>query len=149
MKIILLQDVPDVGQKSDVKSVADGYAMNFLIPNKLAELANAGRIKRIEVEKARLQEEKKIQEDLLLKNLEALKDVTSELHEKANEQGHLFKGLHKEEIARALREQAHIDILPEFITLEHPIKAVGEFEIKVRVQDKLAKFKLTVLELKA
>lgn len=88
--------------------------------------------------------EKKVHEDLLLKNLEDLTGVTVHMSESANEQGHLFAGIHKEEIIPALKEQTRLEISPEYIVLEKPIKTVGEHEITVSVQDKKTTFKLIV-----
>ena len=98
MKIILLKDVPKVGKKHETKEVPDGYGRNFLLKRGLAEIATASAIKRVEEIKKTAAVEKKIQEDLLMKNLEDLNDITITLKEKANEEGHLFAGIHKEEI---------------------------------------------------
>lgn len=145
MKIILLQDVPKVGHKYDVKNVASGFAANFLFPRKLAELASDKKIKNIETRQLQAKEERKIQDTLLEKNIEALKNVSIEITEKSNEQGHLFKGVHKEEIVKALKEQGHIDINPDFIVLEQPIKEIGEYEITVKVEDQTEVFKLVIV----
>ncbi len=144
MKVILLKDVRKVGKKFEVKDVADGYALNFLIPRKMAEVSNPSNTKKIETIKVRDEAEKKIQEDLLVKNLKGLDGITLELKENANNKGHLFKGVHKEEIVAGLKSQGHLDIAPEYIVLEKPIKEVGEFEIEAKVQDKSAKFKLVI-----
>lgn len=144
MKIILLKNVPKVGQKFDIKNVSDGYAMNFLFPNNLAEQATAKKIKEIEAMKLKHSEENKIHQDLLLKNMRSLNGARVEIQGKANEKGHLFKGIHIEEIADELKKQDHIDLKPEYIALEHPIKEVGEFDIVAKVGDVKAIFKLIV-----
>ena len=69
------------------------------------------------------------------------------MSEKANEKGHLFAGIHKEQIIPEIKRQAKIDMLPEFIILEKPVKEVGEHEISVKVADKTVKFKLIVKSL--
>jgi large subunit ribosomal protein L9 len=79
-----------------------------------------------------------------MKNLKNLENITIELKEPANDKGHLFKGVHKEEIVKALKEQKHLELFPEYIQLEKPIKEVGEHEIDVKVQNTTAKFKLTI-----
>lgn len=148
MKIVLLSDVPKIGHKYDVKEVSPGYARNFLFPRRLAELATKNKIKYFEQNKVKLEDERAVQADLLQKNFEALKSTSIELKEKTNEKGHLFKGIHKEEIAKALKEQAHIDLPTDNIDLEHPIKEVGEFDIKVHIPEDTSKenvtFKLTI-----
>jgi large subunit ribosomal protein L9 len=144
MKVILLKDVKKVGQKYEVKDVSAGYALNFLIPNKFAEAATSSSLSRLDSSKAKADAEKKIQEDLLVKNIKSLEGVGIELKEPANDKGSLFKGIHKEEIAAAIKKQTQLDITPEYITLDKPIKEVGEHTLEVKVQDKIATFKVTV-----
>lgn len=148
MKVILLNDVPRVGQKYDVKDVANGYGRNYLLPKGLARVATDKVIAELSVLKARHEEEKRIQEDLLKKNIEDLNGITVVMREKANEKGHLFAGVHKEEIIPALKEQTHLAIESEHIALEHPIKELGEHKIEVKVGDKTAKFTLVIEEIK-
>ncbi|MDQ3077167.1 MAG: 50S ribosomal protein L9 [bacterium] len=144
MKVILLKDVKKVGKKFEVKDVADGFALNFLIPRKFAEVSNDSNTRKVETLKVRDTAEKKIQEDLLMKNLKGLEGITLELKENANGKGHLFKGVHKEEIVAGLKTQGHLDIPSDYIVLEKPIKEVGEHTIEVKVQDKSANFKLVI-----
>jgi len=148
MKVLLLNDVPRVGQKYDVKEVANGYGRNYLLPRGLAEVATDKAIARVSTLITKHKEEKKVQEDLLLKNLEDLNNVTVIMQEKANEKGHLFAGIHKEEMIPAIKEQTHLDMDTEHINLEHPIKELGEHKIEVKVGDKTATFKLVVEEAK-
>jgi len=144
MKVILLSDVPRVGKKYDTKEVNDGYAMNFLLPRKLAVAATPKAVAELELRKKEITIERQVQEDLLNKNLEAIKNKTILLKGKANEQGHLFKAIHKKEIVEALKEQSHADINAEFIVLEKPIKELGGFEIPISIQGKKSSFKLLV-----
>lgn len=144
MKIVLLKDVKGVGRKYDVKNVSDGYAINFLIPKKLAEVGTSSATTRAEKQKSLDIADKKIQEDLLVKNLASLKGVTIEMTEKANDKGHLFASIHAETIVKELKAQKGVDVLPEFLVLEKPVKEVGEHEIPVEVQDKKSSFMLSV-----
>lgn len=145
MKVILLRDVPKVGHKYQIVQVADGFATNALLPKGLAEQASEKALKRVEAIRAQEEAERKIREDLLLKNLHDISGVTIEISGKANDKGHLFKGIHKEEIVPALKEQSRLDIDAHFIDLEKPIKEVGEHKIKVAVQDKSAEFTLNIV----
>lgn len=144
MKVILLQDVPNLGKKLDIKDVSDGHALNLLIPKNLVKPATAGALKQLEKEKALLAAERKIQEDLLLKNIKDLEGINLEITEKANDKGHLFAGIHKQEIAKWIKEKTRLDVMPDCIDLKEPIKQVGDFNITVLVQDKKASFKLLV-----
>ena len=100
MKVIFLQDVKGVGKKGDIKEVADGYARNFLIPNKKAEFATEGAIRKTNIQKSALIAEAEIQNVLIAKMFENLKTSTLVIKSKANEAGHLFASLHREDIAK-------------------------------------------------
>ena len=89
-------------------------------------------------------EMKKVDEALLHKSLKILGETVITLKGKANEQGHLFAAIHKEEISEKLREQAGIEMPAEYIDLEKPVKEIGEHEIPVVVGEKKGKFKLVV-----
>ncbi|MDO8590577.1 MAG: 50S ribosomal protein L9 [bacterium] len=144
MKIVLLQDIPKIGKKYDIKNVSDGHALNLLIPKGLAEVATPSALKKVEKLKVEDSAHKKVQEDLLLMNLKAIEGVTLEISEKANDKGHLFAGVHKKEIIEHMKTDKHIDLLPDFIVLDKPIKEVGEHDVEIRVKDKSVKLKLVI-----
>ncbi len=144
MRIIFLQDVPKVGKRHDVKEINDGYAMNFLIPRKLAVLATPQAVAELEKRKKNIEIERGVQESLLLKNLEEIKGKVITIKGKANEKGSLFKAIHKKEIVLEMKRQHNADISEEFIVLEKPIKEVGEFEIPISIKGKKSSFKLVI-----
>ena len=144
MKVIFLQDVPRVGKKYDVKEISDGYAMNFLLPRKLAEPATPRAITELEKRKKNIEIEREVQDNLLMKNLEAIKNKVITIKAKTDEKGHLFSKIHAKEIAVAMKAQNHADIGEEFIVLEKPIREVGEFEIPISIKGKKSSFKLVV-----
>jgi large subunit ribosomal protein L9 len=144
MKVILLKSVPKIGNKYAVINVADGFAMNSLFPKGLAEVATPKALARVEQLKSAEDMERQVREDLLLKNLKEIEGITVEYSGKANDKGHLFAGIHKDEIIKALKEQDRLDITAEYIDLEKPIKEVGEHKISVNVQGKTAEFTLVV-----
>ncbi len=144
MKIILLKDIPKVGKKYDIKDVAEGYALNMLIPKGLASVATAQAVKKVDMEKSREMAEKKIQGDLLVKSLETIKKLTLTLTEKANEKGHLFAGVTKEILAEHIKKQARLNIDPENIILVKPLKEVGEHKVTVEAMGKKAEFTVVI-----
>lgn len=144
MRVIFLHDVPRVGRKYEVKEVNGGYAMNFLLPRKLAVPATEKALAELEIRKKDIILEREVQEDLLMKNLEEIKGKVVSIKAKANEQGHLFSAIHKKEILEAMQKDNHVQISEEFIDLEKPIKGVGEFEIPIKVGNKKSSFKLVV-----
>ena len=144
MKVIFLKDVPRVGKKYDIKDVNDGYALNFLFPRKLAEVATPKAMADLEKKQKEIIIEREVQEDLLMKNLEGIKGQVVTIRGKANDKGSLFSAIHKKEIKEALEKQHKTEIGEEFIILEKPIKEVGEFEIPVEIKHKKTSFKLIV-----
>jgi len=145
MKVILLKDVPKVGRKYEVKEVAAGYAANFLFPKKLAETATPAKIKNVAMKQKEREEEYRVQKDLLIKNLKSLEHVHVEISAKANEQGHLFKGIRKEDVQKVLKEQAHINLPDDALTLQTPIKETGEHPITVSLNGATAFFTLIII----
>jgi large subunit ribosomal protein L9 len=144
MKVILLKNVPKIGRRLQVINVADGFAMNSLFPQKLAELATDDAVVRADKLRSYEEAEKQVREDLLLKNLQSFEGITVHAAGKANDQGHLFAGIHKEQLVPLLKEEAKIDIDPEYILLDKPLKEVGDHKVKVKVQDKTAEFTVVI-----
>lgn len=144
MKIILLKDIPKVGKRYDTKDISDGYALNLLIPKGLAVAATADVVKRIELEKARDEGEKKVHQELLIKNLSELEGKTVSMVEKANDKGHLFAAVHKLEVVSAIQRQTRLQIDAEYIALDKPIKEVGTHEITVKAAGKSIRFNLDI-----
>jgi large subunit ribosomal protein L9 len=144
MKIIFLKDIPRVGRKYDIKDLPDGYAMNFLLPKGLAKVATPKAIAEVEIHKKEIVIEREVQESLLLKNLEEIKNKVILIKGKANEKGSLFSAIHKKEILEALHDQHHAEISEEFIILEKPIKEVGDFQIPIEVKGKKSSLRLVV-----
>ena len=144
MRIILLKDIQKVGRKYDIKNVADGYAINFLIPRGLAKVAIAETVQKIEQMKKADLVEKQIQEELLSKNLEAINGLTIHIKEKVNDKGHLFAGVTKEIIALEILKTIRLNIGPERILLDKPIKEAGEHKVVVEAMGKSAQFTVVI-----
>lgn len=145
MKIIFLKDLPRVGKKYEIKEVANGYGRH-LIATHVAELATPEASERIENKMLTEAAQKKIHTDLLLKNLEDLNGTTITLHGKTNEKGSLFASIHKEAVLAELKRATHLDMHPDYVLLERPIKAVGTYEIPVVIEGKRAVFTVVVEE---
>lgn len=144
MKVIFLKDVQNVGRKYDIKNVADGYALNLLLPKKLVEIATPQAIKKIEDLKANDLTQKKIQEELLVKNLEAINSMVVTIKGKANEKGHLFAGITKEILISEIQKVSRLNMDPELVILPKPIKGVGTHKITIQAGNKKAELTLVV-----
>lgn len=144
MKVIFLKDVARVGRRHEVKEVNGGYAMNFLFPQHLAEPATDKALLELEMRRNKIEVEREVQEDLLIRSLEEIKGKVVHIKAKADEVGHLFSGIHTKEIAEALAREHRASIDPQFITLNKPLKQTGEFEIHIAIKGKKSSFKLVI-----
>ena len=144
MKVILLKDVPKLGKKFDVKDVSDGHALNFLMPRGLVTSATESAVKKLAEQKEKAGAEEKIQAELLVKSLGALKETTVKISGKANDKGHLFAGITKEILLAEILKQAHMNLDPETVVLEKPIKELGEHKVTVQALGKSAEVTVVV-----
>jgi len=133
MKVIFLKDVPRVGKRTEVKEVNDGYALNFLFPNKLAKSATPNALKELEKSKNEILIERELEESILAKNLEAIKDKIITIKGKANEKGNLFSAIHKKDIIEEMMKEYKIEINEDFLVLEKPIKEIGDFDLQIHL----------------
>ena len=130
MKVILRQDVAKIGKRSQIVSVPDGYALNKLIPQGMAELATAANEKRISRQQAVVEASKDAEQTVFTEAVTALTAKTLQIPVEPNEQGHTFKAVSKEDITAAAKADGIV--LPEkMIEMETPIKSVGEHVIRV------------------
>ena len=131
MKVILLQDVKNMGKRDDVITVSDGYARNFLFPKKLAMEAKPGAMK--EVERKRAAEAAREAEKRQEANEKArqLKDKGVTLAVKCGDKGRLYGSVTTAEIADELEKQYGIRIDKKKIELSEPIKQVGDVTMTV------------------
>jgi len=144
MKVILIKDVKKMGKKYEIKDVADGHALNMLIPNGMAIPATPGNVKMIEAKKkGDMLETAKTQAEIQ-KALDEIKGISIEMAGKVNDKGHLFAGIHKTEIIEAMKKQKGVNISAEHMILEKPVKEVGEHVITVKVGDREVAFKLNI-----
>lgn len=133
MKVILTADVKKVGSKGQVVTVADGYALNVLIPNKKAVTATPENLKKHEqVAKAHKDREVQAAQEaaLLLKSIDG-KTVT--ITAKAGDTGTLFKSLHADAIAAALQSEHNVAIPEDSIVLASPIKKTGSYSVPIKL----------------
>ncbi|HLT58105.1 MAG: 50S ribosomal protein L9 [Limnochordales bacterium] len=133
MKVILLQDVKNLGKKNDLVEVAEGYARNYLIPRGLAAEATAANLRQrdhsLKAESRRRQREEE-QAQAAAAKLQGQRIV---IRVKAGEGGRLFGSVTSADIAREVERQAGVSLDKRRIELEEPIKAVGTYEVPVKL----------------
>jgi len=143
MKIILLKDVKKIGRKYEIKDVADGYAVNSLIPTGVAVPATASYIKLVDAKKKQdvtMREEYKQALEYAIKKLP---DGKLHVAGKVNEKGHLFAGITVDKIIEEFKKETGVVLSLDYFELEKPIKEIGEHNIEITVDG--AKYKLVVL----
>jgi large subunit ribosomal protein L9 len=146
VKVILLQDVNKVGKKYEVKNVADGYARNFLLKKKLAKPATEESLEWLEAQKEELR--KKAEEELektqnFASNLDGFELLITV---KTGDKEEMFEAITVSKIAEKLKEQG-FEIKKTQITLEKPLKELGEFPVRIKMAHNLeAEIKVIIIE---
>ncbi len=147
MKVIFLKDVPKVGRKHEIKEVSDGYAQNFLLPRGFAKRATKETEQALVAERERDSAKIKAQEEALLSQLSKLEESPIEIKGKANNKGHLFAGIHKEQIAEEVLKKLNITIPVDALMLDEPLKATGEHSIVMNTGKKKGILRVNVVGL--
>jgi len=145
MKVILKQDVKELGKKDTLVDVSDGYARNFLMPRKLCVEANASNMNDMK-NKQQSEAAKKQKELDQAKALAAkLNDQKLVIKAKSGESGKLFGAISNKDIAEEIKATLNLIIDKKKIILDEPIKALGRFEIEARIyHGVIAKFNVSI-----
>ncbi len=144
MEILLLQDIPGVGRKNDLLVVGDGYALNHLLPRRIALVATPTVRKRYSDQIRRRAEEKaqeaaaarSVSQQLIGKNITITKKVTKT--------GKLYAAISEQAIADALKEQLKVAVDADKVEIAEPIKATGTFTVKVQLGEVMADLQVLV-----
>ncbi len=131
MKVLLLQDIKAVGKKGEIKNVADGYALNNLVPRKVALVATSDVVRKYELEQKQKSAEDQIQKELAEKTFKDIASKTIVMKVNASDKGHLFASIHIGEILNAAKDQLGLALQQSWIELKQPIKEVGNYELKL------------------
>ncbi|MGA8035023.1 MAG: 50S ribosomal protein L9 [Candidatus Acidiferrales bacterium] len=136
MQIILQEDVEKLGNRGQLVEVAEGYARNYLLPRKYAIEATPGNMKRLDKMRAAFAKKEATEKDAAQKLAELLATVNLEFTRRTGENEQLFGSVTSGDIAEALEAKGyHID--KKKIVLAEPIKALGEFEVPVKLHREL------------
>lgn len=147
MKVILLEDVKALGKKGDIVNVSDGYARNAILPKKLGVEATSKNLNDLKLQNQHA-------DKVAAENLEHAKELAEVVAEKkvvvkikAGEGGKIFGSVSTKEIAQAAKEQAGLELDKKKMVLSDPIKALGTYEIPVKLHPKVtAKLSVQVVE---
>ena len=132
MKVIFIEDVPDVALAGETKVVADGYGRNFLLPKKLAVLANSAASNVVEVQLKRVAVKRAQAATEMGELAKKLEGTEINLKARAGEKDRLYGSITAADIAQALSQSAGQEIDKRKIVLEEPIRQVGTHDVTVR-----------------
>ena len=137
MKVLLCEDIDTLGWLGDVVEVAEGYARNYLLPQRLATPATEANIRAIADEKAKRAEQRKLEGRRLEAAMKAVEGAEAVVAAKANELGHLFGSVGAREIAANLREQG-FEVTDKIVQLPEHIKEVGTHTVTLKFSPELS-----------
>jgi large subunit ribosomal protein L9 len=145
MKVILRKDVDRIGKCGQVISVKDGFARNFLLPKGLALVATDESMKQIELEKKKIEHNKKIEKNKAQELADRLKAFSCTISAEAKDDV-LYGSVTSADISEALKSE-EIEVDKHNILLEQPIKNLGIYEIEVKLHPEVAtKIKVWVVK---
>ncbi len=144
-KVILRDDIENLGEMGSIVSVKPGYARNYLMPRELAYYATQTAIKAFEIEKKRFDKMKALEKADAGKIAEQLSELQISIPMKVGDEGRLYASVSPQMIAQELSLRG-FDIEKRNIIIEEPIKSLGVFEVKVRLHtDVTANLKIWVI----
>lgn len=131
-KILLREDVDDLGARGEIVRVRAGYARNYLLPRKLAVQATSSNVKQIEQERAALLKKEANERATAEGQGEQIGKLVLEFKRKSGEQGALYGSVTSMDIAEALKERGY-EIDRHRLHLREPIKRLGDFTVPLRL----------------
>lgn len=146
MKVLLQADVESLGNAGEIVNVSDGYARNFLIPRKLAVVADEKNLRVFEHLKRQTEEKVKKIKKQAESLAEKLSNLTLTIAAKAGEEGKLFGSITSINIAEELKKEG-FNIDRKKILLEQPLKMLGNYEVKIKMEGNItANLKIAIVK---
>jgi large subunit ribosomal protein L9 len=144
VKVILLDDVPQLGHRGEVRDVSDGYARNYLLPQKLALLATPANLKNLEHIKRRQEARAASAKTDALAQAQAIEALTLSVRRQASEEGRLYGSVGVQDLVAFLAQNG-IAVEKRRVELTEHIKTVGEYSVPIRLHpDVTAQLKVVV-----
>ncbi len=136
-KVILTQDVEHLGAAGTVQTVKEGFARNYLLPKRLAEIATTGTIKQVQERQAAVEKRIRKQEEELRSLGDKIAATTLNFTARVGENGRLFGSITAQEIADALSRAVGEEVDRRKVALDEPIRSIGEHKVSVRLVGRL------------
>ncbi|MFC3441924.1 50S ribosomal protein L9 [Sphingobium rhizovicinum] len=138
MEIILLERIEKLGAIGDVVTVKDGYARNFLLPNKKALRSNAANKKVFEANRAKIEADNAARRSDAEKAAEGVNGKQIVLIRQSSNAGHLYGSVAVRDVVEALHADGVTNVTKAMVVLERPIKTLGVFDVKVALHPEVA-----------
>lgn len=146
MKVVLNQDVKGVGKKLQVIEVSEGYARNFLLPKKLAVVADNKNMNEVQGKISSQKFKKQTELEAANANKKILENGFIEFKHKVGEGSKLYGSVTEKDVADKIKEKFNIDINKKKIVISDPIKNLGTYTVNVKLYEGVvAKLKITVV----
>jgi large subunit ribosomal protein L9 len=143
MKVILLTDIPKVGNKHDVKDFKEGYAQNVLLSKGLAEIATPQALARLAAKRAQIDKAKEEEMKAFNELISSVNNKVITIKVKSNEKGHLFKAVSPRDVVEAIKQSSGVDVDEDTLVMEH-IKELGTYSVVIKKGDKKGKCQIIV-----
>ena len=146
MKVILLQDIKNVGKKEEIINANDGYARNYLFPKKLAIEATKDNLAKLQAKKTSEANKKQAEIEANKEMARKIERIELKITAKAGENGKIFGGITSKEVSEELKKQYKFEIDKKKIVLKETIKNLGKFTAEIKFGDGVnAKLTLNIL----
>lgn len=146
MKVVLNQDVKGLGKKLQIIEVSEGYARNFLLPKKLAVVADNKNVNEAKGKISSQQFKKKTETEEAKKNKEIIEKESIEFKLKAGEGNKLYGSVTEKDIAQAIKEKYNIDVNKKKIVIKDQIKNLGTYNVNIKLYEGVvAQLKINVV----
>lgn len=135
MKVILLQDIKNVGKKEQIIEANDGYARNYLLPKKIAIEATKDNLAKLQAKKTSKENKKKAEIKANKKIAKRLEKIELTIKAKVGENNKIFGGITSKEISETLKKEYEIEIDKKKITIKETIKNLGRYTADIKFGD--------------
>lgn len=133
MKVILLENIPSLGKKGDIKDVSEGHAMNFLLPQKKATLATTVSVKHVQHQKDEQEKNLAAQQAKYIKITKNLNNQSLNFVGKTSEKNHLFAGIGVDEIIAFVKKNYNLDLHSNWFVENYFFKTTGKFPVSLKL----------------
>ena len=132
MKVILLQDIKNVGKKDEIINANDGYARNYLFPKNLAIQATKDNLLKLQAKKDSKAHKKSLEIEEFKKQAKKIEEITLNIKVKSGDNGKIFGGVTAKEISEEIKKQYKMEIDKKKIILKETIKNIGRFSVDIK-----------------